>query len=128
MKLPPETLQNTILAMFETRNLRHGDMVWLSRFESFWAETSLRRADLLEGLADLCTHGWIDLEDQDEKTWLALTHKGEVRARMIVSRGLNDVERYVREEVLGPLRFHTLSPNENGTGRRWHEAAQGSFI
>lgn len=128
MKLPPDVLQKTILAMFATRGLGHGDMVWLSRFEEFWIkQTHLRRGDLLEGLADVCSNDWLDLEEHDGRTSLQLTPKGELLAQTIVARGLTDVAGFVREQVIEGMRFRASQPDARGTGRRWHEVASGSF-
>jgi hypothetical protein len=128
MKLPPEVLQNTILAMFATRGLGHGEMVWLSRFEEFWAQLRLRRADLLDGLADVCTSGWLDLEEHGGKTTLALSPDGEKRARKLYDGGLRDVDCYVREQILATMRFQEEQPRKPGAGRRWHEVGNGSFV
>jgi hypothetical protein len=129
MKLPPEMLQKTILAMFATRGLGQGDMVWLSRFEEFWnKQTHLRRSDLLEGLADVCTNDWVYLEEHDGRTALQLSPKGDLLAKTIVSGGLTDVPAYVREQMLAGMRFRALQPNARGAGRRWHEAPDGVYV
>jgi hypothetical protein len=114
--------------MFATRGLGHGEMVWLSRFEEFWAQIRLRRADLLDGLAEVCTNGWLDLEEHGGKTTLALSPDGEKRALALVDGGLTDVQRYVREQILVSMRFLPEQPRKTNAGRRWHEAGNGSFV
>ncbi|HKY89608.1 MAG TPA: hypothetical protein VJM11_01160 [Nevskiaceae bacterium] len=125
MKLPPDVLQKIVLAMFATRGLGQGDLVWLSRFEEFWAQkTQLRRSDLLDALAEVCSNDWMVIEEHEGRSALALTPKGDLLAKTIVSRGLTDVHRYARDHVLSGMRFRDSLPNTRGLGRRWHEAPE----
>lgn len=121
MKLPADVLQKTILAMFAIRDLQNGDMVCLSRFEEFWARIPLRRSDLLDGLADVCSRGWIEIEEHSGETFLVLSPRGEFLARTIVASGVTDIQLYVREQVFGPLRLESRQANALGVGRRGHE-------
>lgn len=129
VKLQPDVLEKMILATFAIRELVEGDIVWLSRFEEFWDQTTqLRRSDLLEGLAHVCSKGWIYLDEDGGRTSLTLTSTGAELASAIVSSGLTDVRHYAREQVLAAMRFHDTSPDSRGLGRRWHEAPEGAHL
>jgi hypothetical protein len=122
MEITELDIQNTVLELFARKGLVEGDVMWLSRLEQFWSETRLRRADLVAGLAHLCSEELIELEEpKDGETSVALTAKGEAKAKGILAGGADYWRRYLREELLPQVRTRDDQPNAAGKGRRDYE-------
>ncbi|MGH8518306.1 MAG: hypothetical protein ACREUE_12700 [Panacagrimonas sp.] len=122
MEITELDIQNTVLELFARKGLVEGDVMWLSRLEQFWAETWLRRADLVAGLAHLCSEDLIVLEEQaDGVTCVALTTAGELKAKSILAGGADYWRKYLREELLPSVRTRSETPNAGGRGRRDYE-------
>jgi hypothetical protein len=122
MEITELDIQNTVLELFARKGLVEGDVMWLTRLEQFWAETRLRRADLVAGLAHLCSEDLIALEEQaDGVTCVALTATGEAKAKAILAGGADYWRRYLREELLPSVRTRNDQPNASGRGRRDYE-------
>lgn len=111
-------IQNTILEIFARRRLRQLDVMWLSRLEVFWDETTLRRADLLVGIAQLCSEELLELSDDRPETELWLTAKGEEKAEQLAQTGEGYWRRYLRDELLPAVRWAAHPPRTDGRGRR----------
>lgn len=122
MEITELDIQNTVLELFARKGLVEGDVMWLSRLEQFWSETRLRRADLVAGLAHLCSEELIEIETpKDGETSVSLTAQGEVKAKAILSGGADYWRRYLREELLPLVRTRDDQPNASGRGRRDYE-------
>jgi hypothetical protein len=122
MEITELDIQNTVLELFARKGLVQGDVMWLSRLEQFWSETRLRRADLVAGLARLCSEGLIELEEPSAgETSVALTASGEAKARDILAGGADYWRRYLRDELLPQVRTRDEQANAAGKGRRDYE-------
>ena len=128
MEISETDIQNTVLELFASRGLEEGDMMWLSRLETFWLETRLRRQDLLNGVAQLCSKGLLDLEELDGQTGLSLTSEGRRRATEVLGAGVGYWSRYLREELLPAVRVVAKPGAPVGPGRREYESSNAPEI
>ncbi|TDU26910.1 hypothetical protein DFR24_3942 [Panacagrimonas perspica] len=115
-------IKNTVLELFARRGLAQGDVMWLSRLEKFWADTRLRRSDLVTAIAMLCSEHMLVIDEQDGETCLSLSPEGESRAAEILATGVDYWGRYLREELLPGVRTTQQAPGADGGGRRQYEA------
>jgi len=122
MDITEVDIQNTVLELFGRKGLVQGDVMWLSRLVGFWTETRLRRSDLLSGIAQLCSKGLIDIEEDGAETCLSLTQAGEDKTREILREGADYWSRHLREELLPAVRVRKEQPRADGGGRRDYEA------
>lgn len=121
MHITESDIQNTLLELFARKGLAEGDIMWMSRLEQFWADTRLRRSDLVTGIAMLCSNGLLDMEEQDGETSLFLTRDGEKTATAILDAGTNYCTRYLREQLLPKVRLKAEVQRADGSGRRDYE-------
>lgn len=122
MQITDVDIKNTVLELFARRGLAQGDVMWLSRLEKFWAETRLRRSDLVTAVALLCSEQLIVLEEQGSETCVSLSQDGESRAAEILASGVDYWGRYLKEELLPGVRTASREPRADGGGRRQYEA------
>ncbi len=122
MQITDVDIKNTVLELFARRGLAQGDVMWLSRLEQFWAETRLRRSDLVTAIAVLCSEQLLILEEQDSQTSVSLSQAGEEKAAEVLASGVDYWGRYLREELLPGVRTNPQSPRADGGGRRGYEA------
>ncbi len=122
MQITDVDIKNTVLELFARRGLAQGDVMWLSRLEQFWAETRLRRSDLVTAIAILCSEQLLMLEEQDKETSVSLSQAGEAKAAEVLASGVDYWGRYLREELLPGVRTNPQSPRADGGGRRGYEA------
>lgn len=122
MQITDVDIKNTVLELFARRGLAQGDIMWLSRLEQFWAETRLRRSDLVTAIAVLCSEQLLILEEQDSQTSVSLSQAGEEKAAEVLASGVDYWGRYLREELLPGVRTNPQSPRADGGGRRGYEA------
>lgn len=123
MHITDADIQNTLLELFARKGLVEGDILWMSRLEQFWADTRLRRSDLLTGVATLCSKGLLDMDDQDGEINLSLTCDGAKTATAILDAGTNYCTRYLREQLLPKIRLKDEARPADGSGRRGYEQA-----
>lgn len=126
MQITAEDIQNTILECFGHRGLSTDEAMWLSRLELFWKETRLRRSDLLNGVAQLCTMGLLAMEALEDQTDLYLTSAGESRSKELLASGKDYWGRYLRDKLLPSVRVKDLPLPEGGSGRRMGERQEES--
>ncbi len=122
MEISPIDARNTLLELFARRGLVEGDVVWLSRLETFWATTPLRRSDLVVGICQLSADEMVVVEELDDETCLSLTPVGEEMAAEILRAGAGSWGRYLKEELLPGVRFGAKVRPSSGGGRRAYEA------
>lgn len=122
MQITDVDIKNTVLELFARRGLAQGDVMWLSRLEQFWAESRLRRSDLVTAIAVLCSEQLLILEEQDSQTSVSLSQAGEEKAAEVLASGVDYWGRYLREELLPGVRTNPQSPRADGGGRRGYEA------
>jgi len=125
MKVSATHLQNTLLQLFNDLQLAAGDPVRLQRLEQFWAATTLRRADLLQGIAQLAAGALLEISGEDHDTWLALTGAGHAAMLEVDAAGW---KRQFNEQLLPALRRRQLAPDEDGRGRRSYEQRAEAHI
>jgi len=118
MKVSATHIQNTLLQLFSDLQLAAGDQVRLQRLEQFWAATTLRRADLLQGIAQLAASDLLEISGDDNDTYLALTETGNMAVLEVVAA---DWKRQLNEQLLPALRRQQLAPDDDGRGRRSYE-------
>lgn len=121
MAFSEHDISNAILEIFASRGLVAGDVMWVSRLEQFWVQTQLRRSDLVAGIAQLCTEGLLELEEQGDQVNLSLTDRGEDRARGILLSKIEFTGRHLRQNVFPHLRTRIEAESASGGGRREYE-------
>lgn len=121
MKVSDTDVQNTVLQLFRARGLVAGDEILLARLEHFWGSTTLRRADLLNGIALLASRGLLQVDEHDGETCLSLTDAAERQAPASSDGGQDSWHRHLHAELLPALRQRQTRVIANGGGRRDYE-------
>lgn len=121
MPIRDHDFANAVLEIFARRGLAAGEVMWVSRLEQFWAQTRLRRSDLLAALAQLATDGLLDFEEQGEQVNLALTAAGERKAQEVLRSEIDYGGHYLRQQLFPRLRTRIEAESASGGGRRDYE-------
>ena len=123
MQVSGVDIQNAMLQLFRDRGLAAGDELSLARLEHFWAETRLRRSDLLDGLVRLAASGLIILDDHEGESYLALTEAGAQRGLSFSESGRLPWNQYLHDVLLPGVRRQARAVPQSLNGRRSYDLA-----
>jgi hypothetical protein len=115
-RISDHDLQNAVLELFAQRGLQAGDVMWLSRLETFWSQTRLRRWDLVVAISQLCSQGVLDVEQLGDQVNLSLTAPGEQRVTQ--EHGAGEFLRFLQEELMPAVRQRVRAEGDPGRDRR----------
>lgn len=121
MKITPRMLEIAILDIFSQYGVYAGGRLSLRDMEEGWANTGLRRGDLVDGLTRLINAGALRLENEEDGVVLELTARGNER-HAGGTQGFREIWEESRSYALlrrARLRHREFSP---GTGRRRFDA------
>lgn len=119
MKLTPEETQNTLLQLLFERGPIGARNISLNLVAEIWAETTLRRGDLLDAIVRLSAIGHLTITDQDGDTLLSLTLPGVIAARAMRAPDSQPWGQHLQKELLPRQRQRQVPAMESG--RRRHE-------
>ena len=120
MGIAESEINNSLLALIAAREKEQGDAIALTELERRWEETTLRRSDLVNAIAQLCMSGWVDMADTESDSELSLTDTGRSYAEEVLARGNGDWQSYLHAEILPQVRTKD-EPMTEGKGRRDYE-------
>lgn len=120
MKVSENQIQNALLQLFHDLRLALGDPVQLQRLDQLWTATTLRRSDLLQGVARLAARGFVDIRGEDDDTCLVLTESGHAA---MLEVDASDWYRHFNEQLLPALRRRQAQADTADRGRRGYELA-----
>lgn len=117
MKITPRTLELAVLDRLAQFGIYVGGRLSLQDMEEAWAQTGLRRGDLVDGLSQLINIGALRLVSDSSGMYLQLTARGAERQHT-ARRGLRDVWEESRSlSVLKRAQLRCREPLP-GQGRR----------
>lgn len=124
MKLTPEETQNTLLQLLFERGPVGARNISLNLVAEIWAETTLRRGDLLDAIVRLSAIGHLSIADHDGDTRLSLTVPGVIAARAARAPGDQAWGEHLHKTLLPGQRQRQVPASEGGRGRRGYETGR----
>lgn len=122
MNVNVSDLQNTLLQLLRDHRLGAGEEISLSDLETLWRGTTLRRADLLDGVVRLTATNLLSIEDRWGETLVSLTAAGVAAGHELSQPGQIPWTQHLHTVLLPAVRTRRVQPYPNGRGRRDYDA------
>jgi hypothetical protein len=124
VKLTPEETQNTLLQLLFERGPAGARNISLNQVAELWAETTLRRGDLLDAIVRLSAIGHLTIADSDGDTLLSLTVPGVIAARAARAPDDQTWSEHLHKTLLPRQRQPKAPSPEGSRGRRGYETGR----
>ena len=124
MKLSAQETQNSLLQLLFERGPVGARNIPLGRVEEIWAETTLRRGDLLEAIVHLSALGHLVITDTDTDALVSLTVPGIIAARGTRAPEGQPWGEHLHQTLLPRQRPAPSASAGQGRGRRSYEGGR----